>query len=59
MDKRYIRIDIEYVPSNLTSFVVANIKRILSEDMPYCKVIFTRDTPNKEELNKEVKYPGV
>lgn len=61
MAKRYIRIDIECEVddriSQLHSFTITdNIKRILSEDMPYCKVIFTRNAPKREDLDKLVGH---
>lgn len=57
MNMRYIRIDIEYEPSKTPfpreSFAITdNIRRIIKEDMPYCKIVFTRDSPNEEELNR-------
>lgn len=56
MTKRYLRIDIEYDmdinPLRLHSYdITDNIKRILREDMPYCKVVFTRDSPNEKGLD--------
>lgn len=55
--KRYLRIDIEYDmdinPIRLHSFVILdNIKRIIAEDMPYIKIIFTRDSFSWAALNK-------
>lgn len=60
MHKRFIRIDIEYDmdinPLRLHSFVILdNLKRILEEDMPYAKVIFTRDSPDIKGLDKRVR----
>lgn len=62
--KRYIRIDIEYDTNEsgrLThSFSITdNIRRILAEDMPYCKVIFTRDAPNRDDLDNPVNRSHV
>jgi len=55
MSKRYIRLDIEYEFNDMGLHMLAdNIKRILAEDMPYAKVIFSRDTSNREALNDEV-----
>lgn len=53
MSKRYLRLDIEYESDS--SYIILpvsdNIKRILKEDMPYCKIRFSRDTPFIEDLN--------
>lgn len=51
--KRYLRLDMEYdFDPPLRLYMVAdNIQRILSEDMPYVKVIFTRDTSDKDNLD--------
>jgi hypothetical protein len=59
MHKRYLRIDLEYDmdinPIRMHSFVILdNIKRVLQEDMPYVKVIFTRDSPSIEKLDEIV-----
>jgi len=55
MSKRYLRLDIEYEFNDMGLHMLAdNIKRILAEDMPYAKVIFSRDTSNREALNDEV-----
>ncbi len=48
MTKRFIRIDLEYDldlnPIRMHSFVIMdNIKRVLKEDMPYVKILFSRD----------------
>lgn len=51
MKKRYLRLDIEYDAD--AKSVNSNIQRILAEDMPYCKVLFTRDTPTRDELDEE------
>jgi hypothetical protein len=52
MSKRYLRLDIEYEFSGMALYMPAeNIKRILAEDMPYAKVIFSRDTSVREDLN--------
>lgn len=60
MHKRYVRIDLEYDmdvnPLRRHSFAVLdNLKRILEEDMPYVKVIFSRDSPELEGLDKPVR----
>lgn len=60
MHKRYLRIDFEYDmdtnPIRMGSYIILeNIQRILKEDMPYVKVIFTRDSSNQEDLNKDRK----
>ena len=57
MTKRYLRLDIEYEFSGNSLWMFGdNIKRILAEDMPYAKVIFSRDTSKKEELdNPKIK----
>lgn len=55
MSKRYLRLDIEYEFSGMRLYMVSNnIERMLSEDMPYCKVLFSRDTANREALNEPV-----
>ena len=59
MHKRFIRIDLEYDmdinPLRLHSFlVIDNLKRILQEDIPYVRYIFSRDSPDREGLNKPV-----
>lgn len=60
MHKRYVRIDLEYDmdrnPLRMHSFAVLdNLKRILEEDMPYVKVIFSRDSPTVEHLDRPVR----
>lgn len=60
MHKRYLRIDLEYDmdinPIRLHSFAILdNIKRIVQEDMPYVKVIFSRDTGTIEGLDDKVR----
>lgn len=56
--KRYIRLDIEYDFNDSALYMVShNIERILLEDMPYCKIIFSRDTSNRDDLDKE-RYKG-
>jgi len=62
MTKRYIRIDLEYDMDinsiRLHSFaIIDNIKRVLQEDMPYVKVLFSRDSPTREHLN-DPAYEG-
>lgn len=57
--KRFIRIDLEYNsdkdPLNDHSFAITdNIKRILREDMPYVRIIFSRNSSNIEELDHKV-----
>lgn len=56
MSKRYLRLDIEYEMESHSSLwmVGDNIKRILQEDMPYVKVIFSRDTANRDRLDEPV-----
>lgn len=54
MTKRFVRIDIEYddpFSTGMISHVASNIRQIISKDMPYARIIFTRDTPKLEELN--------
>lgn len=53
--KRYIRIDIEYECDKTTYSwdIRENIGRILKEDMPYCKILFSRDSLTREDLNRE------
>jgi len=63
MHKRYLRIDLEYDMDvnllRLHSFqIIDNIKRILREDMPYTKVLFTRDSPTREGLGSRVELPN-
>jgi len=60
MHKRYLRIDFEYDmdinPILLQSYVILNnVKKIINENMPHVKVIFTRDSPTEEDLNKDRK----
>lgn len=62
MNKRYLRIDLEYDmdfnASRLYSYIILeNINRILREDMPYVKVLFTRDTSDRDKLSEPV-YRG-
>lgn len=58
MSKRYLRLDIEYEFNGMRIYMLGdNIQRILAEDMPYAKVIFSRDTSNKEALD-EPKVKG-
>lgn len=57
MHKRFIRIDLEYDmdvnPLRLHSFtIIDNIKQVLAEDMPYVKILFTRDSPRVEGLDE-------
>lgn len=57
---RYVRIDLEYDeqtnPLRTHSFAIMdNIKRILREDMPYVRVIFSRDAPNVNELDSSIR----
>ena len=58
MNKRYIRIDIEYQVDDTFSqtswTTVENIKRTIKEDMPYVKVLHTRDSPNLSDLDRIV-----
>lgn len=57
--KRYIRIDLEYESDSLASFTTMdNLKRIIQEDMPYAKVIFSRDTPDKDRLDAAIGSRG-
>lgn len=56
--KRFLRIDIEYDTDVSEALrVTSNIRQILREDMPYVKVLFTRDTPTRDELDKERARP--
>jgi hypothetical protein len=55
--KRYLRVDLEYDmdanPLRLHSYVVLeSLGRILREDMPYVRVVFTRDAPTREALDE-------
>ena len=53
MTKRYLRLDIEYEFTGMNLFMLKdNIARILAEDIPYARIIFSRDTPNQTELDK-------
>lgn len=53
MSKRYLRLDIEYEFSGVGLYMASeNIKRILAEDMPYAKIIFSRDTAIPEDLDR-------
>lgn len=59
--KRYLRIDLEYDmdinPIRLQSYVILdNIKQVLAEDMPYVKVLFTRDSPTRDGLDDSVGH---
>lgn len=55
MKKRYLRLDIEYEMDYNSFYMLSdNIRRILSEDMPYAKIIFSRDTPVRDDLDKPV-----
>lgn len=58
MHKRFIRVDIEYDmdvnPVRLHSFaVIDSIKRAI-EVLPSTKVLFSRDSPDREALDKPV-----
>ncbi len=54
MNKRYLRLDIEYdFDASTLRMTKDNIERILAEDMPYCRIIFSRDTSVKDDLDKE------
>lgn len=60
MHKRFVRIDLEYDmdanPLRLHSFVILdNIKRILEEDIPYMKILFSRDSPTADGLDQRFK----
>jgi hypothetical protein len=60
MHKRFLRIDLEYDmdvnPLRLHSYVILeNLSRIIREDMPYVRVIFSRDTRTREGLDNVVK----
>ena len=59
MKKRYLRLDIEYDfdSASMIRMVSNNIARILAEDMPYCKIIFSRDTSIRDDLDEE-RYKG-
>ena len=59
MRKRYLRLDIEYDMDEASMIFMTrdNIQRILAEDMPYCKVIFSRDTPERDRLD-DMRYKG-
>jgi len=54
MKKRYLRLDIEYDFDSASMIYMTkdNIKRILDEDMPYCKIIFSRDTSKRDDLDE-------
>lgn len=53
MSKRYLRLDIEYEFNGMNLYMLGdNIRRILAEDMPYVKVIFSRDTADKNFLDE-------
>lgn len=55
--KRYLRLDIEYdyeEGRGTTWLMMDNLKRVIQEDMPYVKVVFSRDTPTKEGLDEKV-----
>lgn len=57
MSKRYLRLDIEYEFSGMRLHMPSdNIKRILAEDMPYAKIIFSRDTAIPDDLDKPSPY---
>lgn len=63
MHKRYLRIDLEYDmdinPIRMHSFVIMdNIRRIISEDMPYVKVLYSRDSPTREDLDRPEYVPS-
>lgn len=59
MKKRYLRLDIEYDmdSASMLRMTKDNIERILAEDMPYCTIIFSRDTSNRDALDAE-RYKG-
>jgi hypothetical protein len=59
MRKRYLRLDIEYDmdEASMLRMTKNNIERILAEDMPYCTIIFSRDTSNRDALDEE-RYKG-
>lgn len=57
MSKRYLRLDIEYEFNGMAIYMLGdNIKRILAEDIPYAKVIFSRDTSKQEDLDNPKGY---
>lgn len=57
--KRYIRIDLEYESTEQGTIWqhIDNIKRILREDMPYLKIINTRDSPDRNFIESPVRKP--
>lgn len=54
MGKRYVRLDIEYDTESGSPLWLPehNIARILAEDMPYCRIIFSRSTAVREDLDR-------
>lgn len=56
--KRYLRLDIEYEFDDASALYMVgdNIKRVLEEDMPYVKIVFSRDSPRVEELDRPKSY---
>lgn len=54
MSKRYIRLDIEYDSEGQFSWGPMNLaKRSVENAMPFAKVFFSRDSPNREGLNQD------
>ena len=54
MNKRYIRIDIEYEGQEGFSWREMNVvKYHIEHNLPYMKVIFSRDSPDREGLNED------
>lgn len=52
--KRYLRLDIEYDFDGMRLRMAKdNIERILAEDMPYARILFSRDSSDRDALDNE------